>query len=70
MCKKQMFVAMGKFIQLCLFRLNWAAFILLWAKKWTNKVYKLGKVDDKFPVDPGGKNKTKTKPRYELTEKQ
>ena len=33
-------------------------------KKWINKVYKLGKVDDRIPVDPGAQNKTETKPGY------
>ena len=37
-------------------------------KKWKNKIYKLGKVDDRIPVlqllDPGVKSKRK--PIYEL----
>ena len=32
--------------------------------KWTNKVYKQEKDDDRIPVDPGAKNKSKTKPGY------
>ena len=30
-----------------------------------DKVYKQGKVDERIPVDPGTKSKSKTKPRYE-----
>ena len=39
--------------------------------KWIKKIYKLGKIDDRIPIlqlDPGAKNKTKTKPRYESWE--
>ena len=33
--------------------------------EWINKVDKQGKVDERIPVDPGTKSKSKTKPRYE-----
>ena len=44
------------------FELGGIHFIVI--EKWINKVYTLGKVDDRIQVDPGVKNKTKTTPGY------